>query len=310
MFRATRRKRPTVGYRPAAGQIEPDFYDSEQTMLLQAEDERRAELEPWYPPTTPAELWEMATRGTVTFEQRIACLYELVDAEDPELPLFLVNQLQRKDLRRDEQSALVLAAERTQVFDNAMRASLKDSLLRHGVALRDLGEEEGPLWAAIRRYASLVPLSEVDGLLEFLRPEDADATKQAALHGIQHIFEVEPPDDSASISRLRERVSALALEYLTSGRADSPEGSSLALNVFCAAASLGDMNLSTLTERLIALGRARLASRARLFLHTLVQARELGVGGRDDPEHHMLLESIRRIDNNAETASSATGALP
>jgi len=133
--------------------------------------------------------------------------------------------------------------------------------------MRDAGQERA-LWAAIRRYASLVPVAEVDGLLEFLRDDDELQTKQATLQAIQNVFAVEAPDSCPGVRSVRDRVRSVATQCITAPSLDSA-GASLALQAVCAAIALRDPSAPRLMKDLERLGRPYLVRRAKEFQQSL-----------------------------------------
>lgn len=244
---------------------------------------------------TSGELWGRVENSPKD-EGWQACLDELVERENPDVPAYIASQMQIGELQPSVRSALVFAAERSQCFEPDVRAALKEGLLAQAIALRDAGEER-PLWSAVRRFASLVPVEEVDALLSFLRDEDQPTTLQVALQGIQHIFSVDLPRRYAAVERVRERVHHLATKFISPAYlAPHSGGASLALQLFCAAAALLDAQLSSLGERLLQLHRPYLVSRATEFLHTLelAWARAHEVEPRAEAQR-LLSESIAKL---------------
>lgn len=212
-------------------------------------------------------LW-MQLEGAARDEAWSAALSELVERQDPGLASYLAAELRARELSPAVRNALVFAAESTQCFDPDTRASITASLFAHAVILRDAGEER-PLWAAVRRYASMVPIEEADGLLAFLRDEDAPTTKQAALQGIQNIFTVDVADERAAVDRLRQRVHVLAEDLISPACLEVRGGPALALQAFCAAAALLDPTLPALAGRLVELGRPYLLRRSEEHVRSL-----------------------------------------
>ena len=197
-------------------------------------------------------------------------LDELVAREDPAVAAYVAAMLPKivQSNRLDLVLALVFAAERAQSFDAQVRASLTNGLLNAAWMLRDHEENSG-LMSAIRRFASLVPITKVDGLLDFLRDEDRLTTKQVTLQCIQNIFSVAAPVDCDAVLRLRARVHALAQHLIDPSRAVGPATESLALQAYCAAAALRDPNLSTLKNCLASLEWPYLIERAEQYVASL-----------------------------------------
>jgi hypothetical protein len=137
--------------------------------------------------------------------------------------------------------------------------------------LRDGREEEETqaLWAALRRYATLVPAADAWTLLSFLGDELPRLTHQVVFQCIGNVFWNEPPADDAPLDALRERVVVLGLQYLAPSPPLSGEEMSLALTAFIAAAALGSEELGALEERLLALPEPWLTDEAKKRLEAL-----------------------------------------
>lgn len=198
----------------------------------------------------------------------IAALGELAQREDPGLAGYVVEQLQVADLSAEARNALIFTAEECPCYRKSMRAALKDALLDQALRMRD-ADEQKPLWAAVRRYASLVPLDEVNALRSFLRDADALETKQVALQGIRSIFAVEIADEREAVAALRSRVHELAEVLIDRSCLGVSGGPALALQAFCAAASLVVPGLPALADRIVALERQYVRRRAEQQLQSL-----------------------------------------
>lgn len=235
----------------AAGEPVPDNADPGQGVAEMSSDALWARL-------------EGADRGP----EWIAALGELAEREDPGLASYVVEQLQVAGLSSEARDALIFAAEECPCYPKNTRAALKDALLVHAVRMRDTGEQK-PLWAAVRRYASLVPLQEADGLIQFLRDEDQQMTKHVALQGVESIFSVDPAADSPAVFALRERVRPIASAALAVAGGPERGGNAFATQAFCAAATLVDPELPALADQLAALRRPYPAARAVKVLRSV-----------------------------------------
>lgn len=223
-------------------------------------------------------------------------LAELTEREDPALSSYVIAHLQALDVSVAARNALIFAAERTQCYDPRARASLKDTLLTHAVAMRDAGEQQ-PLWAAIRRYASLVPTVQADGLLQFLRGEDEPMTRHVALQGIESIFSVDVAEDCPAVSRLRERVHRLSTELLAAAGEAESGGNAFAVQAFCAAAALVDPELPALADRLAALQRRYPVARAVKLVRSVDALWDrAGEGIAREGARATLAETIARLE--------------
>jgi len=216
-------------------------------------------------------LWEHVEKGPNDPLWNEA-LEELNAREDPYVAPFVAGMLQRDALSPEVARALVFAAAEADCFEADVRRSLADGLLKMALAMRDRGDER-PLWAAIRRFASIVPVTEVDALLSFLRDNDTSTTKQLIFQCIQNIFSVDFPINCNAVNALRTRVHDLAIKVIDPSRirdaADVPHALAVALEAFCAAAALRDRDLPSMRERLQSLGRSYLVTRATTFENSL-----------------------------------------
>lgn len=227
-----------------------------------------------------AELWRFARSRRLSADARLRALKELIERGHADVPAFVTEQLHRAlrpregapgEPARAFRDGLLLAAERVVVRDPALRARLTDSLFYHAYELRGDGASDA-LWAAIRRYASLVPARDAGRLLTFLGDELPSWTHQVVFQAIANVFHVEPPPDDAPLDALRARVVALAERYLCPERPTeglSGAEMSLALTAFVAAAALGSEALPRLEERLLSLPERWLAAEARQRLGAL-----------------------------------------
>lgn len=197
----------------------------------------------------------------------------LLDEGLPELPAFLVQALEDRDITPAVQELLIVAAEHSQVSEPALRARLCAALRGSALALRGTTRPE-VLWSALRRYASMVPVEEADSLLDFLRPEDAPTTIQVALQGVFSVF-TRPGVDfkTAARDRLRARVGALARSLIGPSAAIRPDDAALALCAYEAAAALDDPELPDLRASLEDLGRRYLSDRAHRVIDEIRERR-------------------------------------
>lgn len=235
------------------------------------------------------ELWSQVETDSDDEHWR-ACLQELVEREDPDVAAYVAWRLEHDELAIKRRVALVIAAERSQCFESDVRSLLQNGLYKSAIILRDAGEERA-LWAAIRRFASLVPLNQVDELLSFLRDEDSLATKQAALQGIQSIFSTEIAGTDAAVERVRERVHVLAVQVLSRSSSVQPATSSFLLQAFVTAAVLIDPGFPELAEQFLQLSRSYLVVRACDILRSVQKAWET----MDHARHRMA--AIRMISD-------------
>ena len=214
--------------------------------------------------SSTADLWQRLRSVDGTAEDKVQSLAQLIAEDDEGIAGFVVTELGRKPLPDEWLEPLLYATEQIQFEDPSERAALKDCLHEHALSLLQSGRvrSESALWAAIRRYASIVPEDEVALLQPFFGERASVATRQVALQAVQTIFHAAAPRDADSLSALRDRICDLAEKTVDPDLLVSPEIASLALNAFLALAAVGDSRAVRLATRLKATGKGWLLSAA------------------------------------------------
>lgn len=192
----------------------------------------------------------------------------LIDPYASRLPEFLVWGLEQTDLEPALESVLIHGTEHAQILDVELRARMVKALHRRAVRLLG-GADPETLWSALRRYCSMVPLSETESLLDFLGPDAPRTTMMVVLQGIVSIFSREPCGRIVLQTPLGQRVHALAVEAISPERVQSSEDAALAFCTFQASAALADPETPALFAQFERLGRRGLTEHARKFLAEL-----------------------------------------
>ncbi|HSN96921.1 MAG TPA: hypothetical protein VLS89_01445 [Candidatus Nanopelagicales bacterium] len=250
-------------------------------------------------------LWgRVRTVNGEQLEERIEALVELADREHPDLPSYLLEELQREGTNPRWRDAVVIITERVLFPEPQDRRRAADSLRRHALVLRDAVDPTSSeaLWAAIWRYTTLIPPAEVVTLLDFIRPSDAMTTQQVALQSIENMFSRRLPEPALALDALQTRVDALAESALAEARLDSAEERALVVSAYCAVAVLGSPSLGALTVRLLGLARRSICFQALQRLSPVAQAWSAKVTpGKSEP---IALVSLRDALNRLEAALS------
>lgn len=180
----------------------------------------------------------------------------------------LLVELARADRPLSELQELISYAELVEVSEPGLRAELADALITHARVLRDMNDTaaDPPLWAALRRFASLAAPQRVEELLDFMRLEDPATTRQAALLGVHSIVELHALPEGAAADRLRMRVATLARKYLDLDWLTSGQNVALATTAFTAAVLAEVPDSGELVEQALGLKRERLLRRAHAIL--------------------------------------------
>ncbi len=146
---------------------------------------------------------------------------EFLRRESDVLPGLLVQELERKDLKKPSwRNTLLLAAEHVQFTDLSHRKRLRECLKLHSKAMK--GEwhprTQSALRASLRMLLSLMAdwRDSLD-LIPFLILDYPVRIKRIALLGIQNLFRdfPPPPNDEETLNSFRRAIAIIAESYLT-----------------------------------------------------------------------------------------------
>lgn len=150
-------------------------------------------------------LWRRARSPGSADADRCGSLAILAQRQDPAVPRFLVEELERPQLPRPAfHQALLAVAERHPIVDAGLRSRLTRAL---GALLATL--EPPALLSVVRGFATLAPACEGDQLLPLLVSERDILVRQTALQAIQTLYSVDPPEPGKPLERLQSAVRAL-----------------------------------------------------------------------------------------------------
>lgn len=202
---------------------------------------------------------------------------EAIDYDEKEVlrsPAFVVDSLARSGLYDRELELLIVTAHDIQVYNPGLREEMACQLHRHAIKIRDnisaYGEWPRPqsrrslvdplidrtdcpiLWAAIRRFGSLVTVDKATWLLDFMRDEDVRSTKQVALQVLFWMRTTRPAVhavwDHDVVEKIRSRVSEIAASRLFAEQI--PSEIALSMCAMVAAASFGERSFADAFMRL------------------------------------------------------------
>ena len=221
---------------------------------------------------TSSDLWDQLLRSDTSADKKAEALAHLIAEGAQQVTGFLVSELSKATIQPDWLDKLIFAAEQIEFKDAATRATLKQLLHRHAVSLLQSGRfrSENALWAAIRRYASLVEEAEVQTLQPFLEGKASIATRQVTLQAIHAIFQQSPPKNFDGLTRLAERVHELATKYVDPDLLVSPDNTSLALNAMITLSAMGNRSSVQLTARMREIGNQWLLRRGAQTLEGML----------------------------------------
>lgn len=263
------------------------------------------------------QLWDAVYFRRVERTLRAQCLSVLAQRQDTNLPSYIEQQLAQhlsmgSSQDREWRDLLLYTTERTQFVEPKLRDKVQTLLLQHALSLRDQGgaAAQKPLWAALRRYATLIPAEEVNSLFEFLRDEDAPLTKQAALQSIQTVFSVVPPDVNLNLKSIRAHAHRLALALLMPQNASHSETRTLALNAFWAACLLDDPQISELLAALIAMQKPHMLWLSRDQLKAVADAwtKHSEANSDSGKAHERLFSTIQVLEQSLANTQPNQGS--
>jgi hypothetical protein len=247
-------------------------------------------------------LWAAVQNRSFAAAARLRALDELIERDDADVPAFAVEELERGGALEEWRDGLLVVTERMTVLDPGLRNRLTRILLIHAQALRSGGASPA-LWAALRRYATLVPGNRAAEFLEFLDPAAPALSHQVVFQCIANVFSVEPPSDDAPLDALRARVAVLAAGYLSVRPLETGTQMSLARNAFTAAAALGSEDLGRLEGLLLEQRERWLVDAAIEPLQALAEAWTKAPGGDHTNAFRVVEASLRRLSATAQSST-------
>jgi hypothetical protein len=274
------------------------------------------------PPPFPYVEWESDRLWSVVKDTgsegnvRISALEELVARRDPGLAGFLLDELERVDLPSPWQERLIFAAEDVDFLEEGDRARLRERLYNLAKRLSDPTESstgQEALWAAVRRFASLVaPGRECEQalrLLGFLRPGQSLLLQQVALQCVQNLFADRPPNHPEALRPLRRRAADLAVRFLDQDVVSSPANAALAINAIHALAVLGDRQLPKMIRQARGVGKGWLESQLRRRLEQVRDRWDKGktADGVDRTAFARLEDAILQLHRPGEVPDQPSG---
>jgi hypothetical protein len=159
---------------------------------------------------------ELPTAQEGTGLQRRKAILKSVAIGEPSAAHVVADEMAQKgDL--EWKAILLVAAEQAHFQEGAARNAIKAEL--HRVA-KEFYETQDPrwepvVWAAVRRYSSMLARDEVGTLSEFLDWTGEIDARQVTLQGIQNIFATAPCEQGGDeVEELRNRVFKLAEDAL------------------------------------------------------------------------------------------------
>lgn len=217
------------------------------------------------------ELLAIAKNEALPLLQRFRALSVIVQRsnKDPDARQFVLQALERDGQRREWYCHMILGASHIQVIDTQERNRLQASLLKRAKELLAYVEqrgkmpkqhpgiviappllpslEDGALWAAIRRYASLIPKEKnaVAELCHFMNPNQRQAC-QTAFQAVHAIFERQPAG-SSEFTEVADAVKG-ALKRSMECQPLNPANGTLIINGMKALASLNQLSQDVTRE--------------------------------------------------------------
>lgn len=167
---------------------------------------------------------EFVARDPITFlsdrnesvDDREPALFQFCDAQDERLAQIIAERLDHPFEDERFKAVLVVAAERLRVHDESNRRTLRDALGRYW--LRALPSDGPTVWAAIRRFASLLNDDEAFALAHALDTSNPTGVQQVAIQSLTSFF-TRPNLGARTATSVAEPVRRVGLHALGRSRA-------------------------------------------------------------------------------------------
>ncbi len=255
---------------------------------------RRGDVGAWGPVAKADDLKAIATSTAAPLAARAEALAQLVARGNKDVPSIIAAFLVDAEVGSPWAHSLLHAAERVDFDAPEEREQVFRGLAKHAEALRASPDEADQLalWAALRRYSSMTPVSGLTLLGSFLSSYQI-ATRQCALQAIANVFSREPPAPSPFVSDLREKVELALKEAF--GEPRSPEQLAFVVSAFCTAAALAHPQLEDMARQLRSLKSGFAIRRALRELGGMV----LAWGDADESALQILRDAMEALQSDA-----------
>ena len=203
------------------------------------------------------------------------------------------------DTDLDFRDALVFLSEEAQFHQQSDREALGDilrSIANENIRGRRPNSEQ-VVWAAVRRYASLLPQERIDELLPFLTHSGCIDARLVALQGILSAFEFNPAA-SSELPRLRDRVYEIAVKLIDADVLTPGDTSAILELSICSLLALSDPRFEDCMQRVQELNWPWLTSQ---ILRGVSELREVWEQNRLEDRNR---EPIYRIATNVGNESA------
>ena len=199
---------------------------------------------------------DIACDASKSVRDRIEALHEWVIADNDSAACYILSELTKQQTSDEWLTSLVFAAEDVRFSGEEQQQQAAGRLRAIGLELRQRSDtkSEQAVYSAVRRFASLTPEEDADGLADFLHHRDSIDTRLIALQCVGYIFEAKPPSTAASIRILRDRLFDLASKFLDTDILVPGETSAIAEQVVAGLAATGDDRLDTCIFKVKSMG--------------------------------------------------------
>ena len=231
----------------------------------------------------------------LSLENRVEALQELVHQKDAEASKAVLLSLSQGKLEPGLIPYVVGATTLLRFETQKDQASLWKNLLQIALEYRNRNESfaERTTWAAVRRCASLIPVTDIDQLVPLLDFEGAVDCKLVTLQGLRSIFEIKFASFDGT-EPVAKRVFGLASLYTQRDILLPGENSAIAITSIEFLAAVGHPRLGELIDRVVELNMPWFSKIAlRALKTTLKQSDEFA-----HPTFQLIKSVISILESN------------
>jgi len=237
---------------------------------------------------------DIACNTSESMKDRIAALHEWVVADNDSAACFVLTELAKDQPNYEWLTSLVFAAEDVRFPEQEQQQQAASRLRTIGLELRQRSDvtSEQAVFSAVRRFASLIPEEDANGLTEFLTNTGNIDTRLIALQCVSYIFEARPPRGADMVKSLRDRLFSLSNKFLDADVLVPGETSAIAEQVVCGLAATGDDRLDDCTTKVKNLGLSWFSD---IVFRNLNSLRDTWLSENSDVQEHLAFQRVSQV---------------
>lgn len=240
-----------------------------------------------------AEIVHDSTRATA---DRIEALHQLMEVDDRQAAKSVTSELQVPEQDSGWRRQLVVAAEELQ-FVGEERTILASLLFEFAIQRLDsnCADDAPAVRSAIRTYASLIPLNEVETLSALVDSACRIDVTLTVFKSVSRIFECYPPEGRGQYPVLDHAVVPIAEAHLNPFVLARSDNAAIAVNALVALAAMRSSRLTELMDKVHALNMQWFEESLRDRLRRLANAwADVDTSSDCRSDLHQAIESLSR----------------